>query len=461
MNMKIRTVIGLAALTELVTGCPHNDYTIELTPRGNVIERKLVFYRADGTESKGVPKYEGFPSNELAAISALYPHGALTPEGERHFARGEFSGATPGDVGGAGAYTNYSSSLGSAGFYIERFRGSDDLSAQQEKRLTAADQLADLVVGWSKAEFGLEPRYQDLRRFLDVDVRRDLKNAALYSWVGDIASSYQEHAQEEFIGRFGLYLVERGYLKLADAPLVAQLMVGSDTSVAATLAQRLVAEKLGMPPSGTTRDRLAFLVDPVALQKSWETFLSGTELYQSRMRKWHEEEQEGKHEADAKEPTPSEVANDLVAALITSGSSGEDDHLTVRLALPSVPDHTNGKWDEARRQVVWDSALEAKESAARLPVFCYAIWSQPENQFQQDHFGRVILKGDDLLKYNLWRAQLNEPQAGEWEKLLLSLWPDELTNKLAAFEFSAVGQVQAASASYAKELIKSALGQQR
>src|SRR5260370_26219470 len=211
MNMKIRTVIGLAALTALVTGCPHNDYTIELTPRGNVIERKLVFYRADGTESNGVPKYEGFPSNELAAISALYPHGALTQEGERHFARGEFSGAAPGDVGGAGAYTNYSSSLGSAGLYIERFRGSDDLSAQQEKRLTAADQLADLVVGWSQAEFGHEPRYENLRRFLDVDVRRDLKNAALYSWAGELASSYEEHAREEFIWQIGLNRVEHGY----------------------------------------------------------------------------------------------------------------------------------------------------------------------------------------------------------------------------------------------------------
>src|SRR5260370_39401998 len=106
MNMKIRTVIGLAALTALVTGCPHNDYTIELTPRGNVIERKLVFYRADGTESNGVPKYEGFPSNDLAAISAPYPHGAVTQEGERHFASVVFSGATPAAVGGAGAHRN-------------------------------------------------------------------------------------------------------------------------------------------------------------------------------------------------------------------------------------------------------------------------------------------------------------------------------------------------------------------
>src|SRR5258708_3735656 len=117
MSKNIHTILGLAALTALVTGCPHNDYTLELTPRGHVLERTLAFYRADGTDSNGVPKYEGFPSNELAAISALYPSGGVTQKGERHFAIGQFSGAMPGDVGGAGAYTNYTTSLGSAGFY--------------------------------------------------------------------------------------------------------------------------------------------------------------------------------------------------------------------------------------------------------------------------------------------------------------------------------------------------------
>src|SRR2546425_45988 len=100
--MKTCTLLALAALTALVTGCPHNDYTIELTPRGKVIERKLTFYRADGTDSNGVPKYETFPSNELAAITALYPRGRVSSEGERHFATGEFCGALPGDIRGAG-----------------------------------------------------------------------------------------------------------------------------------------------------------------------------------------------------------------------------------------------------------------------------------------------------------------------------------------------------------------------
>ena len=79
----------LAALAALVTGCPHNEYVVELVPQGKVIERKLVFYRADGADTNGVPHYQSFPSNELVAITALYPPGAVTHEGERHFAKGD------------------------------------------------------------------------------------------------------------------------------------------------------------------------------------------------------------------------------------------------------------------------------------------------------------------------------------------------------------------------------------
>ena len=147
MSKNINTFLGLAALTAMVTGCPHNDYVLELTPSGSVIERKLVFYRVDETDTNGVPKYESFPSNELAAIAALYPSSGVTQEGERHFAKGEFSGAMPGDVNGAGSYTNYATSLGSAGFYVERFRGNDDLASQQKRRLAAADQIPGLATG--------------------------------------------------------------------------------------------------------------------------------------------------------------------------------------------------------------------------------------------------------------------------------------------------------------------------
>src|SRR5262252_1544734 len=90
-----------AATMLLVTGCPHNEYIVELRPRGHLMERKLVFYCEDGKDTNGLPNYETFPRDELATIARLYPPGAIMRQGERRTAVGEFGGTMPSDIGGA------------------------------------------------------------------------------------------------------------------------------------------------------------------------------------------------------------------------------------------------------------------------------------------------------------------------------------------------------------------------
>jgi hypothetical protein len=201
------------------------------------------------------------------------------------------------------------------------------------------------------------------------------------------------------------------------------------------------------------------LADPEALEKSWDRFLSDTDAYRARLRQW---KKEIKLKPNTQKPGPSLVASDSFSTLASAGSTGEDAHLTVRLSLPSAPDHTNGKWDKVRSQVVWESGLEARESAALLPAFCYACWTAPENNFQMDQFGGVFLHGDELLEYCVWRSGLNLVQAGEWEKLLSGLQPGaELTNTLAAFQFSSAQPQSSTAAEFGKDLLKGALEQKR
>lgn len=47
---------ALAATAFVVTGCPHNQYIVELKPQGNSIERTLVFYREGWHEHKRNPQ---------------------------------------------------------------------------------------------------------------------------------------------------------------------------------------------------------------------------------------------------------------------------------------------------------------------------------------------------------------------------------------------------------------------
>src|SRR5208337_4469328 len=123
---------------------------------------------------------------ELAAITRIYSSAAVKQEGQRYIARGDFSGQLPNDVGGVGSYTNLTTSLGEVGFYLERFRGNDDLATQTARRFREADQLVDLLIGWTQSELGRERGYKKLRKFLDEDCRRDIKNGGLYLWVGEI-----------------------------------------------------------------------------------------------------------------------------------------------------------------------------------------------------------------------------------------------------------------------------------
>ena len=143
-----------------------------------------------------------------------------------------------------------------------------------------------------------------------------------------------------------------------------------------------------------------------------------------------------------------------------------DDHLVVKLALPSAPIHTNGKWDPAKRQVVGESDLDGVEGDQRLPMFCFASWGTANESFQKAHFGKVIAEGEDLLKYCLWRASLTARQAEEWEARLASLKPGKsIAGELDAFRFteepaatsaSDKGQAHLLSA-FPRELFKAAL----
>ena len=136
--------LALALLAVIVTGCPRNDYIVQLQPEGDRIRRTLTFYCADGVDAKtGQPNYRSMGSNEPASIFAVYPAPLLRTNGQRYTVQGDFTNILPADIGGAGVYGHYATGLGEADFYTERFRGDDDLAGMFEQRARAADQLTD------------------------------------------------------------------------------------------------------------------------------------------------------------------------------------------------------------------------------------------------------------------------------------------------------------------------------
>jgi len=455
----------MAALAFLVTGCPQKEYIVELQPQGNSIERTLVFYSADGVDTNTcAPNYLPFDPAELAIITALYPAHSLTNVGSRYTVRGEFANDLPHDVGGAGVFTNLTTSLGSAGFYMERFRGNDDLVGMAERRFKAADQLADIYVGWSQMALGREPGYDKLHEFLDVDFRRDLKNLSSYCWELQLANGCKTNAIEEYAVRFGQYLFERGYFTIGEMPGLFRDFSSDDLQAILRRIQRLLARKMGVPDTAPTPPSLALLADETRMEKSFDGYFAGTELYRAKLKQW---EQDKKLNPDTKKPEPSEVANNAVGNLLEFNLFGLGDHLVVHLSLPSPPVHSNGRWDEALKQVVWETHIEDRTNATQLPFSCYASWAQANEAFQKEHLGKVALTGDELTKYCFWRSSLDMQRGGEWDAFLSGLQPGAgLIAMIDAFKFSGESdltgtnsqQTISVRSDYPRELLKTAVG---
>jgi hypothetical protein len=432
----------LAAVALMLTGCPHYDYIVQLKPQGSSIERTLTFYCADGVNTNtGVPNYRSFGAAELSAITALYPAGGVTNDGGRYIARGEFTNQLPADVGGTGTYRYYATSLGEAGFYAERFRGNDDFAGMTERHFQSADRVTDLMMGWSQMELGREAGYSQLRRFLDVDFRRDLKNLSAYWWAGTLAGVVKTNASEEYVVRFGQYLWEHGYFKTEEIPGLFRAVVENDSQMLPARIQRLVATKMGVPETNPVPASLAFLADEKTMESSCDRYLSGTELYRARLKQWKKAK---KLKPDTKRPEPDDVLQDALADLAEFDVFGHPDQLAVRLSLAAPPLHSNGQWDETRKQVLWETDIVERTNATHVPFVCYASWAQPEEEFQKAHFGRTALTGDPLAQYCLWRNGVDAQHGAEWDTFISGLQPGgELMAKLDAFRFSGEPDVTA------------------
>jgi hypothetical protein len=255
--------------------------------------------------------------------------------------------------------------------------------------------------------------------------------------------------------------MERGYLKIEDLPegFCAARNDPEHSRWLTQIMQRTVAAKLGIPKTKPIPASLEFLNNPDRAWKSWEDYLCTTDVYRAKLRHWQKEKVVselgvfqrrifGIFSAQSRtnsspppgvpgKPQPSEVTDELFKELIDF-DLGTDDHVKVRLTLAAAPDHTNGKWDEARKQVLWDEDMERPDGVQRVPTFCYANWSTADEVAQKERFGKVILTGDDLAQYCLWRAALSKSEAAEWDGMLAGLHPGlGLKDRLETFRFSA------------------------
>jgi len=429
--MKALRLCVAAALLVALAGCEEDKYEIAMRPEGKTLHRRLTCWR-EKTE-KGATGIVGFPEDKLAALAAAYERPVPAAEQGKHSFEGRFTGRTPDDVGGSGSYTFFATSLGGLYAYLERFRGAPDLAGGLA--FGACDRFADLLIGWFEAELGREQGFAGLHNFMNTRLRADMKNVAVYGWLHQAAEGLKAESGGEVLARLVEYVADQGYLAVEDVPLLVRAAADASADRGRGLlahVRRVAAQKMGLDPAGPEPAALGFLADAESAAQSLSRFLAGTEEYRAVLKEWEENR---KANPDAPRPEPGKVMEDLLGRMlgdvILAGSSGS---LTIRFSMPRQPIYANGEWDQEAACTMWGPKPLRDKG---FPSFAYAVWAVPDEAAQRRLFGAMLLDGEPLYEYGMWRKGLGEKEAAEWEGFLASLKPgQELRQRLEAFRFA-------------------------
>lgn len=427
----------LLAASAVCCGCQHDHYDVQMTPNGEKVTRQVTVWRQ--REEEGRTELEEVPAEELMRIAAAYGEDPPAPAKTRHQFVGEFTGKLPNDLGGKGWYVHWDSPLGSTTVYSERVRGDDDFADEVARRQAAAEELADLLVGWAESELKDAEGYESLHRFLDIDLRRDLRNLSLYWWTFTTAADGQRDGVEEALMRMGQYLAERDYFEPQEAPRVVravqELSQGDPYSMLRWL-QRLAARKMERDAAAPIPESLRFLADPERVKASAARYLKTTDRYRGLMQQW---ERDAGGDPDLEPPLPTEVLGHIAGeAFPLTIVLGGADELQMRLATPHEPLSTNGLWRESDHTVTWSRSIWSADGDRALPpTVMYALWTEPKPMTQETYFGGVVLDGQRLADYCMWYTGLSKEEAQLWDTFLATMRPGpDLAEKIGTFRFA-------------------------
>jgi len=399
--------LAFIALFVFIIGCEKEyKYNIEMKPVGQVIERKLVCS-------------DNFSKEELKRIGQLYEK-----QIEHNAFHGTFKDKLPNDVGGTGFYDSVVTNMGKASIYTERFRGNDDLNEEINKMNSKVDQGINFLTGWLEYELGNDPNFKNLKAFCNNQLKRDCKNIIYYFWLDSLVSEYKTDAEEEYVARSMHYLLEHGYLKPAEVIALEEI---DSEEVTLPIIRRLITEKMGYSDSKDFAKNLTFLSDANSIEQSFERYIPTTDLHKQL---WKAKKQE-EDDPNVEPPDIEEVASELFFDFELFPPVHKVD---LKLACNSKPFHTNGQWDANTCEVTWSDSITEN---SHLPMLFYNYWSSPDRKFQEEHFGRIILTKEELVKYCLWRQNLEKDKGKQWDSFLSSLKPGEkLKDWVLSFRFS-------------------------
>ena len=401
-------------LMPFLAGCTQEVYRVELRPDGDRIHRSLSVWTHVVSDETRVA---ALSDDEARKLEELYESSRLDEESDLRIFEGDFESVMPQDIGGWGRYHRWTSPLGDAYFYSERFRGSDDLQSALAERERAAHGLVDHFRDWIESAIDDPQVAKPIARWIDTEFRSDLQNAVLYSWSCISAATLTTSDTQDWDLPVHLtqFLMSRDYLRIDEIPEWSRAIAIEDHKHVCRIVCRVVARKVGIKSSDSTQNSLRWLSDPEKVLASLRRYIRNTDEYERYLARWREV-----HESeDDLQPSPEEMLGEKIVIAFLSNLFGGAVVVDVELSTRSTPFLTNGVWNAQKSTVSWSQSLDRSP----LPTIVYAAWCEPNEKEQRKRFGFVALDGKELSKYINWYRGLTAVEAARWDAMTERLHP--------------------------------------
>ncbi len=416
--MKKFALLAIVLPCVLAPGCPVRKFEITMKKAADgSVHRELTVWTEDG-ETISAPA-----EDVLGAAKGAYGDAGSADGNKQRFAA-TFTEVLPADLIHEGL-TNHgfvgttSCPMGRVVTYVERMPGRNDLYALLAGAEELADTVAKVWVAWAQQQPSLQAEPKKLAKlvtFIEGELRNDALNIMLMGWRAVTRGNILEDAeldqdseslsglwQAEFLGGVS-YLVERGYFRPSEVALLDK----DDGRTAVHGVLRKASAGMGYGDDEPWPAALERLRDPDAVEAAFEQGLKLAGL------------------------TPAELEQryaPLMPEIFGTSTRGR-----VVWQGRAQPLETNGTWDEEKRELSWEAV---GRQGCETPQLLYASWAEPDEAFQKEHLGRVMLEGERLAQYVVWRAGLSATQRREWSAFIADLRPGEsLVGELKQFRFS-------------------------
>ncbi len=444
--------LAISAVAAIV-GCSRNVYEVEMRPNGDAIERDITTWREDtgnvrlegAPESKPGENIQAISLAELQRIAGYYGEAVPFPTAKKHRFSDEFRGALPNDIGGAGSFTRWQSSLGDLYVYVERARGNDDLVADLDARRAAFDRLVDILIGWLDQELKDDPIAPKLHALLDGPVRRDVSNLLLDAWSTAAAHRNQsldgqDAVLHDYLFRSSQYLIERDYFAPDDMPHIVRVL--QETTEPERNEQLLAiisaaaARKLKLEDDEQLAGLMALLGDQTRLERTLVAYIETTPEFAQKVIVSRVMAALG---MPAREVNAGDVGGDFLFQILRMNLLTPSDRLRAKLHVAVPPAATNGRYDADAGTVTWERAIEPADAEfAGFPQLLFAAWAEPNEAEQTRHFGKVILRDEPLARYVFWHRGLIDAEQILWSQFLDTLRPGAgMQQSVSTFRFPA------------------------